>query len=158
MSTKCHTRIIQNTRQAQVINIIPVPDFAPRSRLTVLKHQLHSTSKMSPSEPNTNPAPWRSQFLSHISKMTSPEFTFSTLHISPHGVPSPRARTCIYRGLWSCLPDDERNKAERNPAIYESDMPMFTTDVRMEKAAEVIRSAQGAGFVLGSDGDIFDVE
>jgi pyridoxamine 5'-phosphate oxidase len=42
------------------------------------------------------------------------------------------------------VPEDERNTAERNPPAYASDMPMFSTDVRMEKAAEVIRSALDA--------------
>lgn len=104
----------------------------------------------------SGPAPWREQFLSHLSKMTSPEFTFSTLAHSSDGNPIPRARTCIFRGLWCCVPEDVRNAAERNPGAYESDMPMFSTDVRMEKTAEVIRSAPGANHdnidVYASDG------
>lgn len=40
------------------------------------------------------------------------------------------------------MPADERNKAPRNPDIYSSDLPLFTTDVRMEKASEIIRSAR----------------
>jgi len=42
------------------------------------------------------------------------------------------------------MPHDERNKAERNPDVYSSDLPIFTTDVRMEKAGEIIKSAPGA--------------
>jgi pyridoxamine 5'-phosphate oxidase len=42
------------------------------------------------------------------------------------------------------MPADERNDAERNPDVYSSDLPIFTTDVRMEKAGEVIKSAPGA--------------
>jgi pyridoxamine 5'-phosphate oxidase len=115
-----------------------------------------STLTMSSSTYKPGLAPWREQFLSHISKMTSPEFTFSTISYTSDGEPVPRARTCVFRGFWCCVPEDSRNTAERNPNAYESDMPMLSTDVRMEKVSEVIRSAPGANLdqkdVSASDG------
>ncbi|EHK43548.1 hypothetical protein TRIATDRAFT_127437 [Trichoderma atroviride IMI 206040] len=78
-------------------------------------------------------APWRSAFLSHIQQMDSATFTLSTLHpLDGHQV-EPRARTVIFRGMWASLPDNHRNPAPRNPAVYTSDLPAITTDVRMEK-------------------------
>ncbi|GFP53588.1 hypothetical protein TASIC1_0002077300 [Trichoderma asperellum] len=85
-------------------------------------------------------APWRSTFLSHIEQMDSATFTLSTLHPLGGNHFSPRARTVIFRGMWASLPDDPRNPAPRNPAVYTSDLPAITTDVRMEKVAEVLSS------------------
>jgi pyridoxamine 5'-phosphate oxidase len=53
----------------------------------------------------------------------------------------PRARTCVLRGLWGTLPPNERNMAARNPHVWESDCPVFTTDARMDKAAEILDTA-----------------
>jgi pyridoxamine 5'-phosphate oxidase len=47
--------------------------------------------------------------------------------------------------MWSCLPPNKHNDAERNPSVYTSDMPTFTTDVRMEKVAELFASGHGHG-------------
>ena len=99
------------------------------------------------------PAPWRELFAEHIGDMQAPIFTLATLHPSsaasatstslaglppppPPGVP--RARTCVFRGLWGTLPHNDRNKAPRNPALYESDLPVFTTDARMDKMGELL--------------------
>ncbi|KAL7893691.1 pyridoxamine 5'-phosphate oxidase domain-containing protein [Trichoderma sp. SZMC 28014] len=85
-------------------------------------------------------APWRSAFLSHIHQMDSPTFTLSTLHPLDGNQFEPRARTVIFRGMWASLPENHRNPAPRNPAVYTSDLPAITTDVRMEKVPELIGS------------------
>ncbi|KZF23311.1 hypothetical protein L228DRAFT_260157 [Xylona heveae TC161] len=93
-------------------------------------------------------ASWKPIFLSHIGKMPSPEFVFSSLHPAPSGSPTPyvpRARYCVFRGMWTELPHNERNEAPRNEQIYESELPTFTTDVRMQKAAEIFTSSAGHG-------------
>ncbi|KAK0619904.1 pyridoxamine 5'-phosphate oxidase-domain-containing protein [Immersiella caudata] len=99
---------------------------------------------MTTSTPRT-PAPWRNSFLSHIHAMSQPSFTLSTIHRSPSGTITPRARTCIYRGLWASLPKDDRNTAPRNPHVFESDLPVLTTDVRMEKAGEMGLTVESEG-------------
>ncbi|SZF03451.1 unnamed protein product [Blumeria hordei] len=93
---------------------------------------------------NMSPAPWRGEFLSHISKMSSQEFVFSSLHLaSPaSSIPYyPRARTCIFRGMWAELVAHRLNPAELNVKAYESEMLTMTTDARMEKLNEIISSA-----------------
>ncbi|CAK7227380.1 hypothetical protein SCUCBS95973_006523 [Sporothrix curviconia] len=88
-------------------------------------------------------APWRDQFVQQLSQMPMALCAVSTLHPpqppqNRPGLPTPRVRNCVCRGLWASLPDDNtRNPAPRNPTIYESDLPVFTTDVRMDKAAEL---------------------
>ncbi|KAK4574853.1 hypothetical protein LTR86_001695 [Recurvomyces mirabilis] len=93
------------------------------------------------------PAPWKAQFLDHLSKMDSPEFVFSSLTPAPNKASPveylPRARYCIYRGLWAELPENKHNDAERNERCFESEMPTFTTDVRMNKTFEVFASSSG---------------
>ncbi|CAK4030460.1 zn 2cys6 transcription factor like [Lecanosticta acicola] len=114
----------------------------------------------STSAPNTPPeAPWKATFKEHISKMQSPEFVFSSLHPAPQGSPVPyvpRARYCIMRSFWAELPDNKHNTAPMNDRIYESDMPVFTTDVRMQKPFELFSSSSGKadreGLVKGSGG------
>ncbi|KAK3081220.1 hypothetical protein LTS18_007670 [Coniosporium uncinatum] len=102
-------------------------------------------STIAHSTPN-KPAPWRATFLEHINKMPSPEFVFTSLAVAPKGSPTPyvpRARYCIYRGLWTELPENKHNTAEKNPRVYESDMPTFTSDVRMQKVGQVFGSSAG---------------
>ena len=86
-------------------------------------------------------APWRSLFLSHISQMGSPEFVLSTLHPSEDEsspIPYvPRARYCVFRGMWAELPDNEYNDAPRNERVYASDLLTLTTDSRMAKVPEI---------------------
>ncbi len=94
-------------------------------------------------------APWRTFFLQHLGQMPLPVGAISTLH--PAGgdgsaAPSragatPRVRHCVFRGMFGTLPDNPRNPAPRNPAAYESDLPVFTTDARMAKAWEISASA-----------------
>lgn len=113
--------------------------------------------------PPPTPAPWRAEFLDHLAQLKLPTFTLATLHPVPEseapaaGLPAlPRARTCVLRGLWGeDLPgsssggghgnDNSNNPAPRNPPLYESDLPVFTTDARAAKAGELFDSAAGAG-------------
>ncbi|CAI6332538.1 unnamed protein product [Periconia digitata] len=91
-------------------------------------------------------APWKSLFNEHISKMPSPEFVLGTVGSAPKGSPTPlvpRVRFCIFRGFWTELPENKHNDAERNPAVYESDLPTFTTDVRMEKVGQIFGTSPG---------------
>ena len=92
------------------------------------------------------PTPWKSTFYEHLSKVSSPEFVFSSLHPASSNSPTPyvpRARYCIYRGMWTELPENKHNTAPQNPRVYESDMPTFTTDVRMQKVGELFSSSAG---------------
>jgi hypothetical protein len=78
--------------------------------------------------------------------MDSPEFVFSSLHLAPKGSPTPylpRARYCIFRGFWAELPENKHNQAPQNERIYETDLPTFTTDVRMNKPFELFASSGG---------------
>ncbi|KAK5121470.1 hypothetical protein LTR85_005303 [Meristemomyces frigidus] len=92
------------------------------------------------------PAPWKSSFLEHMGQMDSPEFVFSSLHPAPKESPTdylPRARYCIFRGFWAELPENKHNDAPKNEQVYESELPTFTTDVRMAKPFEVFSSSSG---------------
>ncbi|KAL9091154.1 MAG: hypothetical protein Q9159_001571 [Coniocarpon cinnabarinum] len=107
--------------------------------------------------PNPPPAPWRSEFLDHLSAMPSPEFVLSTLHPVSNQAPNPaaptsenvpvpylpRARFCIHRGMWSTLPENKHNDAERNPHLFKSDCPTFTSDSRMQKVGELFATSSG---------------
>ncbi len=91
--------------------------------------------------------------------MDKPEFVFSSLHPAPEGSTTPylpRARFCIYRGDWAELPENKHNNAEQNERIYGSDLPTFTTDVRMQKTFELFASSSGkaddTSLVQGSGG------
>ncbi|KAF2031565.1 hypothetical protein EK21DRAFT_88052 [Setomelanomma holmii] len=91
-------------------------------------------------------APWKQLFDEHISKMKSPEFVLGTLNFAPKGSPTPyvpRVRYCIFRGFWAELPENKHNDAERNPKVFASDCPTFTTDVRMEKVAQIFATSAG---------------
>lgn len=110
----------------------------------------------SPSPPasSSTAAPWRAKFLSDVDKMDQPSFTFTSLHpvSSSSSAPAPRGRTCIYRGLWATLPHNDKNKAPRNPPAYESDLPVLTTDARMDKVPEIFASGGGGGGVQQTSG------
>ncbi|KAK7926994.1 Zn 2cys6 transcription factor [Apiospora marii] len=94
-------------------------------------------------------APWRDLFVEHAENMKPPEFVLSTIRRMPassagfgindgHGFCLvPRARTCVYRGMWASIPVNPKNEAELNPDIYEADMLTFTTDIRMDKMSEL---------------------
>jgi hypothetical protein len=57
----------------------------------------------------------------------------------------------VLRGLWASLPANPANPAALNPALFESDLPVFTTDARTDKATEIFDSA-AAGDVEASGG------
>lgn len=91
-------------------------------------------------------APWKKLFSAHLTQMQPPQFVLSTLAAAPPGSPTPyvpRARYCIFRGFWAELPENEHNHAPKNPRVYESDLPTFTTDVRMEKVGQIFGSSAG---------------
>lgn len=99
---------------------------------------------------SAGPAPWRSLFLEHISKLDEPYMSVATVGRDPHSQrPVPRVRTCGFRGFFGELPLNplaERQLKEENqlnPRIYESEMLSFTTDVRMEKV-EHFEGSDGA--------------
>jgi hypothetical protein len=78
--------------------------------------------------------------------MPSPEFVLGTVAAAPSGSPVPyipRVRYCIFRGFWTELPENKHNDAERNPKVFESDLPTFTTDVRMEKVGQLFGTSAG---------------
>ena len=87
-------------------------------------------------------APWKSLFDSHLQKLgSSPEFTLAT--VTDKGLP--RVRTCIHRGFWAELPENSHNKLPRNPRVFESDCPTFTTDARMHKVYDIFATGKGKG-------------
>lgn len=88
-------------------------------------------------------APWRAQFLDHVSKLDSPTFTFSSLHPGTRSSQTePRGRTCVFRGMWASLPPNDKNNASRNPDLFESDCLTLTTDARMAKVPELFDSGE----------------
>lgn len=91
----------------------------------------------------STPAPWKQTFQQHLEKAggAGTEFTLAT--VSAQGFP--RVRTCIFRGFWATLPENEHNKLPQNPPIYESDCPTFTTDARMNKAYDIFATGKGKG-------------
>ncbi|KAI0582827.1 Pyridox-oxase-2 multi-domain protein [Pyrenophora tritici-repentis] len=92
------------------------------------------------------PAPWKTLFNAHLSSLKSPEFVLGTLASAPSGSPTPlvpRVRYCIHRGFFAELPENKHNTAPRNPAVYQSDCPTFTTDVRMEKVGQIFATSAG---------------
>lgn len=100
---------------------------------------------------SSSAAPWRADFLSHISKTEGPLLTLST--IRPTSPPSPRARTVVFRGMWCALPPNPRNPAPLNPPVFESDFLTLTTDARMDKAREIAPAPTSpAEGPVGTDG------
>ncbi|KAI1381781.1 pyridoxamine 5'-phosphate oxidase-domain-containing protein [Hypoxylon crocopeplum] len=125
------------------------------SRLAQLTTHLNHCAMATSTSSTIGPAPWRKLFLEHIQAMSSPEFTLSTIRKipSPSGtVYSPRARTCIFRGLFADLPVNPKNDAQLNPDIYETDLLTFTTDCRMDKMAELFGAEPDSGKLKGSGG------
>jgi pyridoxamine 5'-phosphate oxidase len=87
-------------------------------------------------------APWKATFDSHLNKLgSSPEFYLAT--VNHEGLP--RARTCIHRGFWTSLPENSHNKLPKNPAVYDSDCPTFTSDARMSKVYDIFATGKGKG-------------
>jgi pyridoxamine 5'-phosphate oxidase len=120
--------------------------IASRIATRRLSRFLRTMSTTAPSASALPPAPWKQLFNDHISKMKSPEFVLGTLDSAPKGSPTPyvpRVRYCIFRGFWAELPENKHNDAERNPQIFASDCPTFTTDVRMEKVGQIFATSAG---------------
>ncbi|KAI9813697.1 MAG: hypothetical protein M1832_006125 [Thelocarpon impressellum] len=114
---------------------------------TVMTHSSSSTGTI---------APWKPLFLDHISKLPSPEFVLTSLQPSTekdaHVPFLPRLRYLIYRGMWAELPENKHNGAPKNARVYESELPTFTTDVRMEKVPQIFASSAGHGSLEQSQG------
>lgn len=129
---------------------MPPSNLTTLSRLNNLTRHLTSpTPKMPFSTPVT---PWREAFTSHLSSLHPPTFALSTLHHQPGSDPTPRARTCVYRGLWCNRPNNEHNPVHQNLPFFDSDCPVFTTDVRMEKVGEVMKTPLPEGEESGGGG------
>ncbi|KAI9883380.1 MAG: glutathione S- transferase, nitrogen catabolite repression regulator [Watsoniomyces obsoletus] len=100
-------------------------------------------------------APWKPLFQQHLALMPSPEFVMATVHPSDGSMPVeyvPRLRTLIMRGFWCELPPNKHNQAPPNPRTFETEMPAFTTDVRMEKVPDLFATSAGHGSVEQSQG------
>ena len=54
--------------------------------------------------------------------------------------------------MWAELPENKYNEAPQNERVYESEMPTFTTDVRMEKVPELFATGFGKGDESRSQG------
>lgn len=54
--------------------------------------------------------------------------------------------------MWAELPDNKHNDAPMNDRVYESELPTFTSDVRMEKIPELFATGAGHGDVDQSQG------
>lgn len=87
-------------------------------------------------------APWKAKLDSHLNTIgSSPEFYLAT--VNDEGFP--RVRTCIHRGFWTALPENTHNKLPKNPAVFDSDCPTFTTDARMSKVFDFFATGKGKG-------------
>ena len=54
--------------------------------------------------------------------------------------------------MWAELPENKHNDAPMNKRVYESEMPTFTSDVRMEKIPDIFASSAGRGDKSQSQG------
>ena len=54
--------------------------------------------------------------------------------------------------MWAELPENKHNDAPMNERVYESEMPTFTSDVRMHKIPEIFASGAGHGNESQSQG------
>jgi hypothetical protein len=54
--------------------------------------------------------------------------------------------------MWGELPENKHNKAPRNGKVYASELPTFTTDVRMDKVADLFATGPGKGDESQSQG------
>ncbi|RKF57883.1 putative zn 2cys6 transcription factor protein [Golovinomyces cichoracearum] len=102
------------------------------------------------------PARWRAEFLNQLSRMPTPEFVFTSLHTAPseyHVKFVPRARTCVFRGMWTELSVHRNNTADLNEKTYQSDLLAFTSDVRMNKIPEIFSSSSEKVNINSSGGN-----
>lgn len=91
----------------------------------------------------TSQAPWRKTFEEHLEKIGGAAAEFYLATVTPEGLP--RVRACIHRGFWGELPENKHNELPKNPAIYKSDCPVFSTDARMEKTYHIFATGKGKG-------------
>ncbi|KAK0388614.1 hypothetical protein NLU13_4857 [Sarocladium strictum] len=148
---------------AQQPPISPMSRTISASKRTIqLTQHLHRMATPAPQPA----APWRSLFLDHISKLSPPTFTLSTLHPNPSSSSSsssssfssafrftPRARTVVYRGMFASLPVNPKNPAKLNPeGVWESDLLTITSDARMEKIPELFSSGREDGNGTAEEG------
>ncbi|KAJ5832776.1 hypothetical protein N7474_001087 [Penicillium riverlandense] len=90
-------------------------------------------------------ASWRGIIDSHLSQTPDHEFTIATIGFDDQNRPVPRVRTCGFRGFFPELtlhPSGGKDMEQQvedggNPPLYDSDMFTLTTDVRMEKLAQL---------------------
>lgn len=111
-----------------------------------------SRSQMATLVPGAAPsrAPWRDLLTSHLNKTPSYDFTIATVAHDAQNRPVPRVRTCGCRGFFPELelhPSGQEDMWQQvdeggNPAVVESDMLVFTTDVRMEKLSQLESSGR----------------
>ncbi|KFY57916.1 hypothetical protein V497_05173 [Pseudogymnoascus sp. VKM F-4516 (FW-969)] len=89
----------------------------------------------------SSPAPWASLFHTHLTHLSPPTFTLSTLHHTPSLTPpwSPRARTCVFRGMFGSGPGATPSSAAA------SELLTFTTDVRSGKVPDLVGSEPTGG-------------
>lgn len=88
-------------------------------------------------------APWKKTFSEHLQHIGGSSAEFYLATVTPDG--APRVRTCIHRGFWAQLPENKHNELPKNPAIYETDCPVFTNDARMEKTYHIFATGKGKG-------------
>ncbi|KAL5352178.1 hypothetical protein ACLOAV_002124 [Pseudogymnoascus australis] len=93
-------------------------------------------------------APWASLFHTHLTHLSPPIFTLSTLHHTPSLTPpyTPRARTCVFRGMFG--------SSARGAAAAASDLLTFTTDVRSSKVPDILGPGQGDRRASGGGGTV----
>lgn len=90
-------------------------------------------------------APWRDLLESHMNQTPGYEFSIATIGQDKYERPVPRVRTCGCRGFFPELKIHPKSQEEMNeqikdggnPPTYESDMLCFTTDIRMDKLAQL---------------------
>ena len=91
----------------------------------------------------TTTSPWKPLFEQHLERIGGSSAEFYLATVTHEGLP--RARACIHRGFWANLAENSHNKLPRNPAIYDSDCPVFTTDARMSKVFDIFATGKGKG-------------
>lgn len=91
----------------------------------------------------TGIAPWKRALQTQLDDAGGAGFEFTLGTVTATGLP--RVRTCIFRGFWATLPENEHNNLPKNPDIYESDCPTFTTDARMNKTYDIFATGKGKG-------------
>lgn len=100
-------------------------------------------------------APWKAAFLADVQSMEGQEFAFSSLHQeNRHSkIPSAsRSRFCAFRCFWAELPPNPSNPAGRNPNVFKSELPAFTTDVRTSKVGDLFEADEDPELSGGGGG------